>query len=259
MALTHITPVIIVRDGAATLAGTLDSLRQFDEVLVFDNGSTDGTRDLARAYANVRLEEGEFVGFGPTKNKAVSLARTDWILSLDSDEAPDAALLQALDQARLDDPNVAYAVNRHNFLMGRRVRHAGWGQDWLVRLYNRQRHRFNDAMVHELVELNRDSQARRLDGALEHQAVTQIGQFLVKIDRYSELRRQNASRVYPAWLVCLKTLWSFLHTYFVRLGFLDGWRGLLIAVCDANGTFFKYIKPYADRAVERERRRVSPR
>jgi len=104
MALTHITPVIIVRDGAATLAGTLDSLRQFDEVLVFDNGSTDGSRDLARAYANVRLEEGEFVGFGPTKNKAVSLARTDWILSLDSDEALDAALLQALDQARLTCP-----------------------------------------------------------------------------------------------------------------------------------------------------------
>lgn len=259
MALKHITPVIIVRDGAATLARTLESLVDFDEVVVYDNGSTDGTQALARSYPNVRLEEGEFLGFGPTKNHAASLARTDWIFSLDCDEAPDDALLRSLEQAGLDDSGTAYVVDRHNFFMGRRVRHGGWGGDWLVRLYNRRVHRFNEVMVHELVELNPDSQERRLGGALEHLAVTQISQFLVKIDRYSELRRQQASGVYPAWIVCVKTVWSFLHTYLLRLGVLDGWRGLVIAVCNANGTFFKYIKPYADSAVERERRRASSR
>lgn len=253
MALQDITPVIIVRDAADTLADTLDSLVDFPEVVLFDNGSTDATLDIAGGYPNVRVERGDFQGFGPTKNHAASLARTDWVFSLDSDEAPDAALLSALQAARLDDPEVLYQVDRHNFFMGRRVRHGGWGDDWLVRVYNRRRHGFNAAMVHEQVQVAAGARVLRLGGALEHAAVTQLGQFLVKINRYSELRRQESQRIYPAWLVALKSAWAFLHTYVIRLGVLDGWRGLVIAVSNANGTFFKHMKPLADHATARER------
>ena len=84
--LDKVSVVIITRNAAATLAETLESASGFDEVVVYDNGSDDATMEIAKAYENVSLHQGEFLGFGPTKNHAVSLARNDWVLSLDADE-----------------------------------------------------------------------------------------------------------------------------------------------------------------------------
>jgi glycosyltransferase involved in cell wall biosynthesis len=86
-----ISAVMLARDASETLARSLDSLADCAEVLVYDNGSTDGTQDLARRYANVRVIEGHFDGFGPTRNRAAALARHDWILNIDSDEWPRCA------------------------------------------------------------------------------------------------------------------------------------------------------------------------
>jgi glycosyltransferase involved in cell wall biosynthesis len=253
MALGDITPVIIAHNAAATIAETLHSLASFPRVVVYENGSSDQTVEIARGYDNVHLVQGGFIGFGPTKNHAAELADTDWVLSLDADESLDAQLLAGLDTVALADPMMVYELDRHNFFKGRRVRHAGWGNDWLVRLYHRGVHRFTDVQVHERIELVPGARVQRLRGALNHSAVTEISQFLVKIDRYSELRRAEARRSYPVPVILLKTFWAFFHTYVVRLGFLDGWRGLVIAVSDSNGTFYKYIKIHADQALERER------
>lgn len=252
MALSDITPVIIAHDAEATLPRTLESLKAFSRVVVYENNSTDNTVAVASEYDNVAVVQGGFIGFGPTKNHAASLSETDWVLSLDADESITPELLESLAAADLSNFRVVYELDRHNFFKGRRVRHAGWGGDWLVRLYNRNAHCFTEVQVHEQVALGKESVRRRLAGPIHHMAVTEISQFLVKIDRYTELRRVEARRSYPVPVILLKTLWSFLHTYFVRLGFLDGWRGVVIAVSDANGTFYKYIKIHADRALSRE-------
>ncbi len=255
MALSDITPVIIAHNAEATLPETLESLSAFPMIVVYENGSTDQTVAIAESFDNVKLVQGGFVGFGPTKNHAATLAETDWIFSLDADEAPTGELLRSLDTADLSDPRVAYSVDRHNFFKGRRVRYSGWGSDWLIRLYNRGIHCFTEVQVHESISLTDGSSVRRLRGPLNHIAVTEISQFLVKIDRYSELRRAEARRSYPAPVILIKTFWAFFHTYVIRRGFLDGWRGLVIAVSDSNGTFYKYIKIHADRAMERESQR----
>jgi glycosyltransferase involved in cell wall biosynthesis len=257
MALRDITPVIIAHNAEESLAATLDSLKSFPRVVVYENGSTDRTEEICREYGNVHLVQGEFMGFGPTKNHAASLADTDWVLSLDADESLSSRLLESLAGAKLSDPNVVYELDRHNFFMGRRVRYSGWGNDWLVRLYHRRIQGFTDAQVHERVVPGSGVKVQRLVGAIDHVAVTQVSQFLQKIDRYSELRRAEARRSYPAAVIFVKTCWSFLHTYFIRLGFLDGWRGLVIAVSNSNGNFYKHMKIHADRALERERRRDS--
>ncbi len=254
MALSDITPVIIAHNAEATIESTLDSLAAFPRVVVYENGSTDQTVQLCHTYDNVHLVQGGFIGFGPTKNHAASLAETDWVFSLDADEAVSDELLRSLDSADLSDLNVAYSVDRHNFFKGRRVRHSGWGSDWLVRLYHRGLHCFTEVQVHEIISLTPGSSIRRLRGPMNHAAVTEISQFLVKIDRYSELRRAEARRSYPAPLILGKTMWAFFRTYVLRLGFLDGWRGLVIAVSNSNGTFYKYMKVHADRALEREQR-----
>lgn len=242
--LGELSAVIITRNASATLARTLDSLEALGEVLVYDNGSTDETLEIARRYANVSLHQGEFLGFGPTKRHAVSLARHDWVVSLDADEAPTARWLEAL-AAWLPtaDAGQVVEVKRENWLLGKPVQHSGWGDDWLVRVFHRQRHNFNDAMVHESVEVTKTTLVVRLDGCLEHLAVTELGQFLDKINRYSGIRaRSDKLRVYPVGIIVLKAAFAFLRTYLLQRGFLDGWRGLVIAVANANGVFWKYMK-----------------
>ncbi len=250
MPLADIAAVIITRDAEATLAETLASLRRLPEVVVYDNGSTDATEDIARAHDNVRWFTGDFLGFGPTKNHAAGLAERDWVLSIDADEAASEALIDELDALDLSRPERLYEVDRHNYFMGRRVRHAGWGDDWLPRFYHRAHHAYNDASVHERIEPRVGSTVVRLRSPLDHRAVERLGSFLQKADRYSEIRAAGARSAKPPALIFLRAAWAFLRTYFLRLGFLDGWRGLVIAWGNADGVFYKYMKATARARVE---------
>lgn len=245
--LSRISVVLIVRDAAATLAATLESVREFDEVLVYDNGSSDDTLAVARRFANAKVAKGEFTGFGSTRNAAASKARHDWIFSLDADEVVEDSLIASLSGLALDKPDLAYAVERRNYLLGKRVYYGGWGSQWLTRLYNRQTHRFTEVAVHEKVELQYGEQPVRLVGSLRHTAMRDAGDFLVKMHRYTMLKAGESSRTYPPAIILIKSLWAFVRSYFLRLGMLDGWRGLLISVSEANGVFYKYMVIYSQR------------
>jgi len=247
-ALSRISAVLMVRDAEASLAATLDSLREFGEVVVYDNGSTDHTLEIAKAYPNVRIHTGKFLGFGPTRNHAAGLAKSDWVFSVDADEVVDPVLAASLGALTLDDSSAVYAVARHNYLLGKRVRFSGWGSQWLTRLYHRGTHKFTDVVVHEKVELKSGEQPVQLGGALKHTAMRDAGDFLVKMHRYTMLKAGESTRTYPPAIILLKTLWAFIRCYFLRLGLLDGWRGLLISISEANGVFYKYMVIYSKRA-----------
>ena len=242
-----ISAVIIVRDAEQTIGKTLESLRWFDEVIVYDNGSTDRTLEIIGSFPNVSLHEGEFLGFGPTKNHAAGLARHDWVLLVDSDESVSDELFTSIAAAALSDSKTAYSVLRANYFRGKHVRHSGWGADWLVRLYHRGGTQVSDISVHEVVLPPSGGRVVRLRGELSHDAVRELSEFLVKIDRYSEIRRNGDWSIRSPAMAFLSSFWAFVRSYILKLGFLDGWRGLEIAVCDANGVFFKYMKPYVDR------------
>lgn len=245
MALADIAAVVIVRDAGRTLGETLASLAELSEIVVYDNGSSDDSREIAAAHPNVRLLEGGFEGFGPTKNRAAALAERDWVLSIDADERAGPGLVDELAELALDDPRALYLIERHNYFMGRRVRHGGWGNNWLPRLYHREYHAYNDAAVHERVVPRADARRVRLSSPLLHRAVEDLGDFLRKTDRYSSLRAESEKRTLPAPAIYARALWAFFRTYFLRLGLLDGWRGLVIAWSNANGVFFKYMKALA--------------
>lgn len=246
-ALSRISVVLIVRDAAASLAATLDSVREFDEVVVFDNGSSDDTLAIAAGYPNVQIHKGEFKGFGTTRNAAAALARNDWVFSLDADEVMSESLAASLAGLALGDPAMAYSVERQNYLLGARVRFSGWGSQWLTRLYNRATHAFTNVAVHEKVALRDDEQAMQLTGTLRHTAMRDAGDFLVKMHRYTMLKAGESTRTYHPAVIVLKTFWAFIRSYILRLGVLDGWRGLLISVSEANGVFYKYIVIYSQR------------
>jgi glycosyltransferase involved in cell wall biosynthesis len=245
--LSRISAVLMVRDAEATLARTLDSLQGFGEVVVYDNGSKDRTAEVAARYPNVKIHLGRFQGFGPTRNAAAELARNDWVFSVDADEVLDETLMHSIGGLALDNSDIAYAVARHNYFLGKRVRYSGWGSQWLTRLYHRRAHRFNDVAVHEKVELGAGERAVQLAGVLRHTPMGDAGDFLVKMHRYTMLKAGESRRTYHPAVIMLKTFWAFIRSYFLRLGVLDGWRGLLISVSEANGTFYKYIVIYSKR------------
>lgn len=235
------------------LAATLDSLSAFPEVVVYDNGSTDDTREVAAQFENVRIVQGSFDGFGPTRNQAAEYASHDWIFSIDADERPDAQLLASLDAAVLTDPGLVYSVHRENWMMGRPVSVGGWGGDRLNRLYNRRSVGFSEAPVHESLVLD-GARVERLDGRLVHRAVEDLGDFLEKVRRYSALRAPAKRPVHPLFIVP-RAAWAFLRSYVFQLGFAAGWRGLAIAWSNANGVFYKYLRAWASHRRRIERRR----
>lgn len=245
--LDQISIVVITKNAADTLAATLDSTTGFAEVVVYDNGSNDATREIARSYDNVSLVEGDFFGFGPTKNHAISLASNDWVLSLDADEKLSPDLVNYLRKWQPASINSAGIIRRDNYMMGQLVDKGGWGADWLLRLFNRNTHQFDDKLAHERVPQTEISIAERIPYPIEHNAVRHLGEFLVKIDRYSEVHRETNNRVIHPALIFIRGMLAFVKSYVVKGGMFAGWRGLVIAWNDANGVFFKYMKIYADR------------
>lgn len=247
----HISAVIIAKNAASTIPKTLTSLSQFKEVIVYDNGSSDDTPAICKSFSNVKHIDGHFEGFGPTKNKAVKEASNNWVFSLDADESLSTELVEALKSWPSNSPtNVVGEVLRENHFMGEAVTRGGWGNDTLVRLFNRESHLFNKNMVHESVELNKQSEKKKLQGVIEHDAVQHIGQFLEKVNRYSEIRRETQTKTYSPSVILLKAFWRFFQSYVLKLGILEGWRGMVIAWSNANGVFFKYMKIYADKQTK---------
>ncbi|TVQ41650.1 MAG: glycosyltransferase family 2 protein [Wenzhouxiangella sp.] len=250
-----ISVVLIVRDAEPTLERCLAALDRFDEVLVYENGSTDRSAEIARACPNVCLVTGEFEGFGPTRNKAAALACHDWILALDADEFLDKTAVDALAGLALDsDPGAVYALRRRNWLAGRALR-SRLGTEKVKRLYHRDHHHF-DGHVHERLLDGRGDRARArlLPGRLEHHPYRDIGQLFEKRWRYADPRLRGASRLHPA-LALLRAGWRFVRCYVLHYGLIDGWRGLVLSVAEAYGSFLKYAWAYAETSERRSTKR----
>lgn len=240
----NVSAVMIVKNGARTIRKTLESLRELDDVVVYDNGSIDGTQKIVREYSNVHLIEGNFDGFGTTKNRAASYAKYDWVVIIDSDEVVDGTLLHAL-QTKILDPHTIYIINFLAYYKEIQIRHCGWNNQKIRRLYNKKITRFNDNAVHENI-IDEGMKKELIEGNMEHYSYMSISDFIIKADRYSTLfANDNVGKKSssPA-KAFFNGLYSFFRTYIVKRGFLDGYAGLIIAFSHMVTNFYKYIKLY---------------
>lgn len=247
-----ISAVMIVKDGALTIAKSLDSLRSFDQVIVFDNGSSDGTQEIARQYTNVQMYNGEFEGFGTTKNKAVTLAKHNWILIIDSDEVIEPELAKAMHLLELD-ANSIYVLNFKAFYKDYQVKYCGWNNQKIRRLYNRQVTCFNDNYVHENLIDTGLNVTELKGGSIQHFSYHGVSDLIKKVERYSNLFAEGnhsasprrSGRVFASPSKALfNGIYSFFKTYILKRGFLDGYVGLLIAFSHMATNFYKYMKLY---------------
>lgn len=239
----NISCVIIAKDAQTTITKALDALVDFEEIIIYLNNSTDKTKEIASKYANVTIVEGDFLGFGPTKNLAASYANNEWILSLDADEVVSQDMIKHLSTLKLNDKNV-YSILRENYYKKIAVKHC-WGSDNLIRLYNKEKTSFTNKKVHENIIIDNFA-IEPLSGIVRHYPYATISDFIVKLDRYSTIYAQeNAGKKNSSpTKALLNAQYSFFKTYFLKKGFLDGYAGLVIAFSHMATNFYKYIKLY---------------
>ena len=240
----RLSAIIITKDEAANIGACLDSVAFCDERIVVDCGSSDGTMMLAKEKG-ARVAMHGWKGFGEQKNYALSLAQGDWVLSIDADERVTPELAQAI-RAAIEDGRVnGYEIPRQSSFLGRMMRHSGWFPDRVLRLFRRGKARFSDDVVHERVVC--EGPVARLKAPLLHYPVVRLEDAIRRMDSYSTLgARQLAAsgRRVSIMTGVAHGAFAFLRTYVLRLGFLDGAPGFLLAVANAEGTYYRYMKAW---------------
>ena len=226
--------IIITFNSERIIADAVKSALFADEILILDSGSDDKTVEIA-GNLGARVEHQKWLGFGKQKQRAVELAKNDWIFVLDSDERITDMLkdeiLSALQKADFD----GYLIPRLNYFFGKSIKHCGLYPDYTIRLFNRNLGYFTDDDVHERVIIK--GKIGTLKNHLIHHAYDTVEEFIAKQNRYSTLSSKSSKTK-----ALIAPLWTFLRIFCLKLGFLDGWRGFVIAKLYSQYTFWKYIK-----------------
>lgn len=240
--------VIVCKNEAEILQRTLPGWQSVtDDIVLYDNGSTDNTLTIAKQYPSVHIHEGPWLGFGATKQKAATLARYDWIVSLDADEALDETLQQQLLALNLTDKKTVYDIGFKTFLGNKELKWGEWGGDHHIRLFNRKFVNWNDAPVHEDLIIPDDIKVQKLKGNILHYTMKDMAEYSTKMTRYALLNAEKywAQGKRASWLKrYMGGRFAFIKYYLFQLGFLDGWEGLVCARMTAYYTSLKYARLY---------------
>ena len=238
-----ISAAIITLNEEAKIARAIESLRCCDEILVVDSRSSDSTVEVA-ARLGARVVECDWRGYAEQKNFAAEQAAYDWVLSLDADEVLSEALEGEIWRLKKAGPqHDAYTMPRMAQYLGRWILHSGWYPDRKVRLFNRRKARWEGDYVHESVKVT--GTVGHLESNLLHFTCDSLSEHLRTLDRYTTLAAEELveQKRTPSWnQILLNPAWTFVNTYFLKRGFLDGPEGLVIAYMAATYNFVKYCK-----------------
>lgn len=244
----RVSVTIIAWNEEDRLKACLESVAWADEIIVVDAESTDKTVQVAREFTD-KIWVRPWPGFAAQKNFALEQADGEWILSLDADERVTPELRQRIaDIVRADGPADGYSIPRRNLFWGAWVRHGGLYPDYQLRLFRRGAGRFVDSAVHESVVIG--GRVATVAEPLLHHSYRGLDDFVTRSNRYSTLAAaelvKRGGRAGLAELA-LRPLGRFLSMYVLRGGFLDGWRGFVLAVLYANYVFLRMAKAWEAR------------
>ena len=240
--MSTISAIIITKNEEANIRACLESLSWVDEIVVVDSGSTDRTVEICREFTGLVFCH-DWPGFGPQKNRALAYASGDWVLSIDADERVSPELRDEILTVVSSDRHSGYRIPRLSWYCGRFIRHSGWRPDHVLRIFRREKGRFTDDLVHERVLL--DGPAGRLENDLIHYSFRDLEQVLNVVNRYSTLGAEQKFRAGGNSGLAgaiFHGLWEFFSTYLLKGGFLDGRQGLMLAISNGEGTYYKYAK-----------------
>lgn len=243
---SRLSACIITYNEADRIEACLRSVSFCDEWIVVDSHSKDSTREIARSLG-ARVIERDWPGYRSQKQFAIEAATHDWVLCLDADERVTADLRHEIETLRAAGfpEHAGWSVPRITDYFGRFLRHGNAFPDRLIRLFDRRRGGWTGEEIHENTKV--EGPVGRLRGLLEHFSYRSLNDHQNRMARYADLmaRALHARGKHCGLLKVLgNPLWRFIRGYFIRLGFLDGWRGLVFALIEANYVRRKYLGLY---------------
>ncbi|MGD1146579.1 MAG: glycosyltransferase family 2 protein [Thermoanaerobaculaceae bacterium] len=249
-----VTVLVSALDEEERLPGALASVEGWAEeiLVVVDPRTKDRSREIA-AGTGARVLEHPFESSGAQSNWGIERCRTDWVFVLDADERVTSRLKDAIRLAIPAPAHAAYAVRRINFAFGRPLRFGDWGSDEIVRLIDRRQASFVERAVHGAVTA---PSVGRLRGAVEHHTLQSLAQYLPKLNDYALRGAADllaAGRKSTLLGAVMHAKWRFVRSFVVRLGFLDGAVGFVVAGLAAYGTFLKWAVVWESSTQRRPR------
>jgi glycosyltransferase involved in cell wall biosynthesis len=234
--------VIVAKNEAHNITACVQSASFADEVLVLDSGSSDDTVAQATA-AGARVVSTDWPGYGPQVARGFAMATGDWVLSLDADERITPELRAEIQAAMAAPTHEGYRLPRLSEFCGRFIHHSGWRPDHTLRLARRELAGFTDHFLH--AHMTVQGRTADLKNPLIHYSYPNVGDVLEKLNRYStgharDMRAQGKHGSLTR--AVLAGAFAFVRTYVLRLGFLDGRHGLMLAIFNAEYTYYKYVK-----------------
>lgn len=238
-----ISIVIITKNEVNIIGDCIEAAKLIsDDIIIMDNGSTDGTQTLARELG-CNVYEVNWAGYGANKNEGIDLAKYDWIFSLDADEVADAELINSLLQLKLKDPLTVYDIKYHSYFGKKRINFGFWGRDHHIRIFNRKQVKWSDSKVHETLVFPTQVKTEKIKGHLQHYSVKDRSECIAKAIRYANLSAESYFRDGKrSTLVNLyiSPCFAFFMNYIIFLGILDGKEGLEISKTIFKNKWLKY-------------------
>lgn len=245
-----VTAVIITKNEEAHLRDCLASVREWvDEIVILDSGSTDGTREIAAQNGALFYQNSEWPGFGKQRQIAQEYVTSTWCFWLDADERVSSPLQdEILSVVRQGVGDSVYAIPRLSWFFGRFIKHCGWYPKPVVRLYPAALTRYNDASVHEQVEVLDSMSIKTLKNDLIHYPYADLRQYITKSSLYaSHWAKMKAAAGKKSSLsgACFRAILRFFRMYLFQKGIFDGKQGFLLCVLSSYYTFLKYAELWA--------------
>ena len=239
--------VIITFNEEKNIGRCIDSVLEVaDEILVLDSNSTDKTVEIARQKGATVCQQA-FLGYVEQKNKALSMAKNNLVLSLDADEALDKVLQHSILSVKDNFMYKGYTMNRFNNYCGKFIRHGSWYPDTRMRLVDKSHVQWGGDNPHDTLSFTSPQSKKHLKGDILHYSFTSFEEHASQNNKFSSISADSLfkrGKKTNLLKVAFNPFWAFVRSYLVRLGFLDGFYGFVIAVSIAHLTFLKHSKLY---------------
>ncbi|OPC05301.1 hypothetical protein BAS09_03780 [Elizabethkingia ursingii] len=244
----NLTVASIVYNENSNIKRFLNAVHHIaDEVIIVDSFSTDNTKEICLGYSKVKFYEKKFEGYGSQKNYTLDLCSGKWILFLDADEIPDQELINQIFEItqKNSSKHDVYKIKLDNILFGSSIRYGGWGNVYRERLFKKEAGKYSDDIVHEKFLTNKD--IGTISGKISHYTYKNIHHHIEKINLYSQMMAEkmliDGKRI-SLFKIVMGPVFTFIKTYFIRHGWIDGMVGYYCSVTLSYYTFLKYLKLY---------------
>ncbi|MEO8512748.1 MAG: glycosyltransferase family 2 protein [Ignavibacteria bacterium] len=245
--MVRINAVVITYNEAKNIKECLESLNWCDEIIVVDSGSSDNTCEIAREFTNNITISG-FKPYGEKRNIGIERAQGEWIIWLDADERVSPELKNEIISVINSPVNEtdAFMINRKSFFINKFITHSGWYPDYTLRLFKKSANiRFDSALVHEKAIYSGNT--GKLKNDILHYTDRNFEHYIDKLNNYTSLSAEELSKkgnIAGFFDIIFRPAFTFFKMYFLKLGILDGYMGLVLCTLSSIHVMTKYSKLY---------------